>query len=72
MICSSDEEDMYDAEISEFLRFKMKKKPSHITLRLNYFNLLGDREFHERFRLTKASAYCVLNLIAPHIKRPTK
>lgn len=71
MICSSDDEDIFDAEIVDFLEHKIRKPPKYLRERPNHFHLLGDKDFYQRFRLTKESAYCVLELIAPLIKRPT-
>lgn len=71
MSFSSDLEDISDQEMCEEFCYEVIRKQSTIMTRTNHFNLLGDNEFYVRFRLTKASAYAVLELIGPHIKNKT-
>lgn len=68
---SSDEEDISDEEITAILNAETLRKPRTIRLRPNHFHVFGDSEFYERFRMSKRSAYSILDLIGQHIKNPT-
>lgn len=68
---SSDDEDYSDSEVYANLNKTIVRKPRTIRTRPNHFYLYDDGEFLKRFRLTKLSAYNVLELIGPHIKNPT-
>lgn len=68
---SSDDEDFSDSESYEILNKTIVRKPRTVNTRPNHFHLYTDKEFVQRFRLTKLSAYRVLELIGPHIKNPT-
>lgn len=68
---SSEDEDFSDSEIFKNLNKTIIRRSKTIRTRPNHFNLYNDGEFRERFRLSKYSAYNVLELIGPHIKNST-
>lgn len=71
MDISSDESDYSDAEVSEILTITILRRKRVISTHPNHFNIFDEKDFFERFRLTKASAYSVLELIGEHIRHPT-
>ena len=71
MFFSSDDEDYSDSEIYANLNIIIIRKPRTIRTRPNDFHLYNDLEFYQRFRLSKQSAYMVLQLIGSHITNPT-
>ena len=71
MNSSCDEEDISDEECWELLDITILRRRRIIRPRPNHFNIFNDAEFYKRFRMSKRSAYTVLELIAPFIKNPT-
>lgn len=65
----SDQEDISDEEIT-IMKTTFRRQRT-IRNRPNHFNEWDDNDFITRFRLSKASAYSVLDLIASHITHKT-
>lgn len=67
---SSCEEDMNDEEVWELINKTILRRKRTIRTRPNHFHIFDDVDFYARFRMSKKSAYSVLELIGPNIKNP--
>lgn len=62
--------DISDMEAMEIVARHAVRRKKIIRMRPNNLNMYDDVDFRNRFRMSKASVYMVLQLIGPHIGHP--
>lgn len=67
----SDFEDMSDEETEILLSITILRRAKTIRTRSDFFITYDEKDFYDRFRLSKEAANIVIEHISSHIKRKT-